>query len=308
MAAGLLLGIIIASCIKLPALFDSGIHFSMKTLLAVGIVLLGFKLNLHAIASLPLSVPIIIVVTSLGALVSAIFVGKWLGCDSGSALLIGIGNAICGSSAIMASSHVVPLKDKHQISIAVTTVNILGLVIVFALPPLAHLLHLSDLHMGLWSGATGQAVPQAIAAGFSFSQHAGLYATAIKLTRVLQLGIYVLVLKLFFHRSQKVSTDKTSRIKHLLNYIPLFIILFVLAVLFNSFVSLPPFSIGHNTINPHLWLGDISAFLLTMALTAIGLHSNLKTLLRYGGKNLIVGVASTLVAVLIALGSAVIFL
>ena len=195
MAAGLLVGIIIASVIKLPSVFISGIHFSMKTVLSIGIVLLGVKLNLFAIMALPIAVPVTIILTTLGALFSAMLIGRLLGNDPITSLLVGVGNAICGSSAIMATSRVIPLDHKNHVPVAVSTVNVLGLGLVFILPALAHLLHLNDLQMGLWAGATGQAVPQAIAAGFAYSQQAGTYATAIKLTRVLQLGIYVFIFK-----------------------------------------------------------------------------------------------------------------
>lgn len=307
MAAGLLVGIIIASVIKLPSVFISGIHFSMKTVLSIGIVLLGVKLNLFAIMALPIAVPVTIILTTLGALFSAMLIGRLLGNDPITSLLVGVGNAICGSSAIMATSRVIPLDHKNHVPVAVSTVNVLGLGLVFILPALAHLLHLNDLQMGLWAGATGQAVPQAIAAGFAYSQQAGTYATAIKLTRVLQLGIYVFIFKLIYHRTQGQAHPPKNKLVGILNYIPLFIIFFIIVVLLNSFVHVPTFTLHHYSFDLHSLFGKLSAFLLSMSLTAIGLHTDIKLLIRYGGKNLIIGAFSTLVAVEISLIGATFF-
>jgi uncharacterized integral membrane protein (TIGR00698 family) len=301
MAAGLLIGIIIASFTRFPAALMHGIEFSMHTLLAVGIVLLGFKLDIHRILSMPVVVLFVIVLTSLAAFGTAILVGKLTRHDSTTSLFIGVGNAICGSSAILAAAGALPNADKNHTGMAITTVNLLGLVLVFLLPALGHFFSMSDMEMGLWAGATGQAVPQAIATGFAYSAQAGVYATAIKLTRVIQLGIYVFLIKLFAHRNNRgAGMYQVSGWKKVFSFVPPFILLFIGVVIFNSYVTIPALQVGELRLEVTSALGTVSAFLLSMALSAIGLKTHLKMLIRYGGKNLLIGGLSTLAAVFVS--------
>jgi len=141
MSAGLILGIIIANCIKLPNCFKPGINYTQHTILALGIVLLGFKLNLHSLFSLPWLVPATIIVTSLCALLSAILIGRLLNFSADTALFVGTGNAICGSSAIMATSQALPHLCKEKAAVSIATVNVLGLILIFVLPKNLYLIY-----------------------------------------------------------------------------------------------------------------------------------------------------------------------
>ena len=304
MSAGLVLGIIIANCVKLPDFLKPGISFTQHTILALGIVLLGFKLNLHSLLSLPWLVPITIIITSLCTLISALLIGRLLKCSTDTALFVGTGNAICGSSAIMATSKALPHLCKEKAAVSIATVNVIGLILIFVLPVIGHSLHLSDLQMGLWAGATGQAVPQAIAIGFTYSHGAGLYATTIKLARVLQLGVYVLVMKLLNrHHMPSTGKIKTRYYQTILKFIPGFILLFIIALCINSFVHMPMVSMPSGTQLPlNNVLGKISAFLLSMALTSIGLNTRISSLIKQGSSSFVIGAISAITAVLVSLG------
>lgn len=307
MAIGLIVGIILANTFYLPVTLRPGFKFCMGSLLSLGIILLGFKLNIETLFKMPIAVPIIIVIASLVALFSAVIIGRFLKNDKTTSLLIGLGNAICGSSAIMAASASIKDVNKDQIAMSITIVNLLGLLIIFILPAMAHFLRLSNLQAGLWAGATGQAVPQAIAAGFTFSEAAGVYATIIKLSRVLQLGPYVIAMKIF-NRKSNVDGVTVGKVKKIFEYIPLFIVVFIAVVLINSHVKAPVIHLFNTHFYPFKMLGIASEFFLTMALTAIGLQTNLKMLIKYGGKNVCVGLVSTFCAVAFVLIAGVLFL
>lgn len=294
MAIGLLLGIIVANTCNLAKVLKPGIDFAMSSLLSLGIILLGFKLNMPMLLNLPITVILIVVLTSLLALCSAMFIGKLLTNDSSTSFLIGIGNAICGGSAIIAAAQSIPNITKAQIITAITVVNLLGLVLIFMLTPLAHWLNLSHLGMGVLAGAIGQAVPQATAAGFMFSHAAGVYATLIKLVRVLQLGPYLIYIRCQFHQSIQPNP---SFFTTLFAYIPPFIILFIVAMILNSYVPSPTFMLQTIHFNLFRTLAHSSTLFLTMALTAMGLSTELKLILDEGRVNLLIGLFSTACAI-----------
>lgn len=109
---GIILGMLINNTFKIPAKFKEGIRFTLKSLLKLGIILLGFKLNFLALKALggPILLGILFFVPSV--LLLAFVLGKIFKIENRLAALIGVGSCICGASAIVALSPLIGAEDE----------------------------------------------------------------------------------------------------------------------------------------------------------------------------------------------------
>ena len=87
-------------------------------------------------------------------------------------LLIGIGTSICGSAAIVASSQFIA-KEKKDITLALTTVNIAGLLGLFVLPTIICYVGLEKAETAILLGGSLQSVAHVVASGFVFGDEVG---------------------------------------------------------------------------------------------------------------------------------------
>ena len=109
-------------------------------------------------------------------------------------VLLGVGTAICGGTAIVATAPVIEAEEKDVV-FSVATVTLLGLIAMFTLPIIGQFLHLTSKAFGIWAGLAIHQTPQVIAAGFSYSPEAGGTATIVKLARVCLLAPVVFIAK-----------------------------------------------------------------------------------------------------------------
>lgn len=280
----ILLGILINNIISLPKIFNSGIQFCVKKLLPAAIILLGARLNLQNI----LSVSTDAILISLGCIVTSFTLTVWL-CrrvqiNMQLAILIAVGTAICGSAAILVTAPVIKANETDT-AISVTIINLFGLIAIFLFPLLGHLLTMPETAFGLWAGTSIQAVPQAIAASFSFGEHAGAIGTITKLIRVLFLAPMIIILSLWQARQHANKTYPLNKLRwH--NYIPPFILGFLALIIINSLGWLPDVKLASYTFQTTGWLTWFSSFFLTMALAGIGLKVDLFHLVKGGLKPL----------------------
>ncbi|MCP3679642.1 MAG: putative sulfate exporter family transporter [Gammaproteobacteria bacterium] len=156
--------------------------------------------------------------------------------------------------------------------------------------------------LGSWAGATVQAVPQAIACGFTFSATAGNIATVVKLIRVLLLGPYIIIIRLIISLTNKRTEEKSPiTVKALINFFPAFILLFFMVVLINSYLPIKTLTLFNATLDIRQLLIHFSSLLLAMALAAIGLQTNLRLLIQQSRHYLLLGLISTLLATAVTL-------
>jgi uncharacterized integral membrane protein (TIGR00698 family) len=186
--------------------------------------------------------------------------------------MIGIGNGVCGSSAIAATSGVVKVKN-DDIGISIALVNLMGTIGIFLAPFLAHFLGFTDIQGGIFSGNTLQAVGQAVAAGFSISDEAGHYATVVKMGRVLLLVPLVLIL-IYIAKKESHNSDedigKKVKVK-----VPTFILWFV----FFSIVA----SLGLLPKELETFIATFSHYITLIAMSAIGLMIHFGTIVKSAG-------------------------
>ncbi len=286
----LILGIIIRSSLVLPSHFKAGITYSAKTILRLGIVLLGVRLNFSSLAS---SGVLIVLLDAIIVLVGILVVnelGRKAGFSRGLRLSLAFGTGICGASAAVAAGSISSAKDE-EVSLAVGTVSLLGTLGVLGFILIREPLGLSDTHYGILTGSTLQEVGQVIAAA-SVNSNALDTATLTKLARVALLApALVIASSLLRYRDNQSSASlgqKTERPPIL----PQFLIGFLVVGAVNSLGWLPKeFSSLAQTL---------SIACTAMAMAGIGLGVDIRTVRRVGIKALGVGAMGFILLVVIS--------
>ena len=170
-----------------------GAKYAGKQGMSVAIVLLGFGLDLGALAALDRTALPLLGVMVATAVMGGFVLGPLLGLTRTLGGLVGIGTAICGSSAIAATSAL--LEDgEEEAPIAIGVVNLLGTTGMVLLPLLATVLALAPADAAFMIGSTLHAVGHVAGAGFTLSPEIGELATAVKMGRVAMLAPLLLVL------------------------------------------------------------------------------------------------------------------
>ncbi|OLP44706.1 YeiH family protein [Rhizobium oryziradicis] len=278
----ILLGTLINSLFRLSPKMHDGIHFCAKIVLEVAIVLLGASISLSQIAGngLPLVVAVVVVVCC--AISCSYLIGRALGLTHPLALLVACGNSICGNSAIMAAAPVIG-ADSDDVASSIAFTAVLGIIVVLALPFIAFQTGLSDRQYGMLAGMTVYAVPQVLAATASFGTMSLQMGTVVKLVRVMMLGPVLLLLGMQSGQGGKV------RLSHVA---PWFILGFLAMLLARSADLLP-----HAVLLPSQ---QVSGFLTTLSMAALGLQVNVRSVLASGGRVLATGSLSIVALAAIA--------
>ena len=273
---GISLGMLLGNLWGLKETWQIGINFAEKQILAWAIILMGVKLDFNIVKDLGLKAVAIIIISIIFTISVALILGKLFKFNPRLALLLGIGNGVCGSSAIAATEKIIG-ADKNEVGISVTVVNFLGVIGMFLLPLLVKfVLVFNDLQSGFLIGNTLQAVGQVVAAGFSIDETVGHTATIVKMMRILMLTPIVLSLLFYFSRRNKKTEVVVKK-----QGIPYFIVGFILMSLIPTLHLL---SSGMIDV-----LGRLSHYLLLIAMVAIGLKISFKSIVKQGGKALLLG-------------------
>ena len=252
--------------------FKSGVKFAEKDLLMFAIALMGINLNFTMLANLGFQTILIIVFGMLFTISMGILLGKLFKLNPKLSLMIGIGNGVCGSSAIAATSGIAKVQS-NDIGISIALVNLMGTIGIFLAPALASLLGFSDIQAGVFTGNTLQAVGQAVAAGFSISDEAGHYATVVKMGRVLLLVPLVLIL-IYIAKKENQNSDEEVKQKGKIG-VPSFILWFIFFSLIASFGLLPK--------ELETLISTISGYITLIAMSAIGLMIHFGTIMKTAG-------------------------
>jgi uncharacterized integral membrane protein (TIGR00698 family) len=274
---GIVLGILVRNLVAPGGSYTPGIQFAGKQVLQWSIIALGFGLSLNQVAKTGLESLSVTLVTMTVAFLTAWLLGRLLRVDDKLKILIGVGTAICGGSAIAAVTPIIK-PDDHDTAFAISTIFLFNLVAVLLFPLLGHLLHLSDLGFGLWAGTAINDTSSVVAAGYSFSKQAGDYATIVKLTRATLIIPVCLVLAFataWKQKKQGASDFSLARI------FPWFILWFLVASAVRTLGLIPA------AIQPALHVA--AEFLIIVALTAIGLSANLRRMASTGARPILLG-------------------
>lgn len=291
---GILFGMILAFWQR-SAVFDEGVKYTSKKLLQYSIILLGFDMNLYNVVQVGGETLTLMLVTLTVAFGTAFIAGKLLKIDPKTNILIGVGTAICGGSAIAATAPVIRADDT-AVARSISTIFLFNVIAAFLFPVLGHLLGMGNHAFGLWAGTAINDTSSVVAAGYTFSHEAGNLAVIVKLTRTLMIVPITLVLAIYTSRSLPgdPGNGKRDASYKLGAVFPWFVIGFVAASVLNTFVSLPP-GMGSS-------IAQIGKFVIIMAMAAIGLNTNVVKLVKSGAKPILLGLICWIALSLAALG------
>ncbi len=273
---GILFGMILAF-FKRPAVLEKGIKYTSKKMLQYSIILLGFNMNLFNVFSVGKQTLSLMVFTLTAAFLTAYIAGKSLSVQKNTNILIGVGTAICGGSAIAATAPVIRARDE-DVAVSISTIFLFNVIAAFLFPFLGHVFHMSDYSFGLWAGTAINDTSSVVAAGYTFSDAAGNLAVIVKLTRTLMIIPVTLVLAYTTSRGQTNNDGANYQFSKIF---PWFVVGFLVASILCTFAPIP---------------GEISDFLvktgkyvIIMAMSAIGLNTNLIKLVKNGWKPIFLG-------------------
>lgn len=274
---GILLGMVFAS-VRRPAVLEDGIAYTGKKVLQYSIILLGFEMNLYHVLDTGAKSVSVMICTLATAFLVAIVVGRLLHLEFKTTTLIGAGTAICGGSAIAAVAPVIEAKEKDVV-FSISTIFLFNIAAVFIFPFLGHLMGMSDAGFGMWAGTAINDTSSVVAAGYSYSDTAGSLATITKLTRALMIVPVCLVMAVIMARRK--HDDAQGSTFSLKKVFPYFIAWFVVASVVNT-IGILPADVSH-------FLGQLGKFMIIVAMTAIGLRTNLRSLVRNGIRPILLG-------------------
>ena len=273
---GIVLGMIYANTLrsKLPKEWVSGILFSTKTLLRAGIILYGFRITFSNIQAVGLSG----IATSAMVVTSTFIIGyivgtKWLKLDRETTILTSAGSSICGAAAVLATEPVVN-AEAHKSAIAVSTVVVFGTIAMFLYPFLYKmgLIPLTPEQMGVYIGGTLHEVAHVVAAGNALGEEASQTAVIVKMIRVMMLAPFLVFLGIWLlQSSQDIAKKQKNKIM-----IPWFAVWFIVVAGFNSLDLLPQTVVCN--------INAIDTFLLTMAMSALGMETSIEKFKNVGMK------------------------
>ena len=277
-AISIILGMVINYLYPLGKSFKEGISFSEKYLLSIAIIFMGASLDLSILGLIESKIIYIIIAIIVIAISSSLILGKIFNLSNSLSFLIGIGNGVCGASAIAGASSIIKSK-KEDIALSISVINLLGIMGIFMVPLSINLFFEGDINnIGIIIGSTIQAVGQVTAAGFIMGEEVGEIAVLVKMIRILMLGPILIFLTFYY----SVSNYKIS--KKISFPVPFFIIGFIIFVIITNYNLIPLFLLPIINI--------FSKYALLFAMAAIGLNISLKSILRKGPKVFLIGFIS----------------
>ena len=286
----ILAGMAVRNSIRLPQPILESCRTMPRKVIPPSIVLAGAGLNLTAVATVGVRALLITLLCIAVAMAASIWLGALTKLWRKTALLIGAGTAICGTSAIIAVAPLIDAEDQ-DIMLAVGTVNILGLVLMFLMPLAGALLKLTDQAFGVWTGTSIHAVPQVVAAAYSYSPAAGALATLVKLVRVGALAPFILVLSIW--QSRQPGREQT-RIQYG-KLAPPFVLGFLVLAVLNTAGLLPILQFRFDAYSASTLLTNAGELLLTVSMAAMGLEVDIAQFSKLGGRAILVGSAASLI-------------
>jgi len=261
----------------------SGIAFSARSLLRLGVALLGVRISAGMVAALGWHLVALVVGAVVATIVLGLLVARFFGHKWRFALLTSGSVAICGASAAMAIAAILPKDERSEERLLFTVmgVTIMSTMAMILYPPIVDYLALSDQMAGVFLGGTIHDVAQVAGAGFSVSQEAGDTAVMVKLIRVAMLAPVVLVASVMI-RTYATLPEGSEKPPIL----PGFVIGFLVLATLNSFGMIPTALVD--------LISQVSRYLLLIAVAAVGMKTNLTQIMNVGGKAIALIIVETL--------------
>ena len=270
-----------------------GVQFASSTVLRLGVALLGLRLTVEHVVTLGWQTAVALLVAVALTIALGLVLARLLKVEGGLGLLVGGATAICGASAALAISSVLPTYPQRERDTALTVVGVttLSTIAMVIYPMLTSWLGFDALTSGKFIGATIHDVAQVVGAGYSLSPQAGDAATITKLMRVaLLMPVLIVISMLVRARMARNSLELASTSKTPL--LPWFCVAFVILMLVNSTGWVPKMV--------QTGASDLSQAFLVLAIAGVGLKTSLKDVTELGWRPVILIVSVTVGLALMA--------
>jgi uncharacterized integral membrane protein (TIGR00698 family) len=271
----ILLGMIVRNTFGVQAAWQPGIRFSMRRLLRLAIMLLGFQLSMHQIWQVGGLGFLIVLATLVSTFLFTLWLGRQLGVSPKLTELIASGTSICGASAVVATNTVTEGSDE-DVAYAIAVITAFGTASVLLYPLAASFMGMPASAYGLWTGSSIHEIAQVIAAAFQGGAVSAQYGAISKLSRVMLLAPVVFTMGMVATR-RRGGTDSA----HSKTPVPWFLLGFLAMILVNSS--------GILSAAWTAWLVMVNQFLLALALAAMGLETSVRKLRAAGLKPFLLG-------------------
>ena len=260
-----------------------GIDFCGRTVLRFGVALLGARITLTQVLKLGAGSALAIVLAVVLTIACGVLLARWMRRPLEEGLLSGCAVGICGASAALAVSSVLPqTKEAERFTLlAVVGVTVLSTVAMVVYPFSLQWLGLTPEQSGIFLGGTIHDVAQVVAAGMMLGPEAGDIATVVKLFRVMLLMPVVLVIALLYRKHPQTQVADAS-----VPLVPGFLLAFIVLVLLTSIGMFTPAMVQSAS--------DASRWMLVTAIAAAGVKTSFEDLLKLGWQPVVMLVGETL--------------
>jgi uncharacterized integral membrane protein (TIGR00698 family) len=282
MIVAIVIGMVFHNLVGTPARAKAGVAFSLRRVLRLAIILLGLQLTASQVAEVGARGVLVIVLTLGATFAFTTWFGRLIGVERKLSQLIAAGTSICGASAVIATNTVTQAHDE-DVAYAVACVTVFGSIAMFAYPMLQGVLGLDAHAYGLWAGSSIHEIAQVVAAAFQGGKEAGDFGTVAKLSRVMLLAPIVIGLGVAATRRARHAGHGHAAAKAPL---PLFVLGFIALVGVNSVVTIP--------LDVKTVIVSATTFLMSMALAAMGLETDVRKLKAKGLRPFLLGFAAFL--------------
>ncbi|HRI44460.1 MAG TPA: putative sulfate exporter family transporter [Fimbriimonadaceae bacterium] len=280
----ILLGMLVRSVVPLPEATTPGIRLAQRPILRWAVAGLGFKLSLGELIAIGAGPLVVVVVTTTGSLWFGWWFARRLGIGHKLGLLLGVGGAICGASAVVAADSVVQ-GERTDAAYSLGIITLLGTIGIVVYPVIAGWLDMTDFVYGVWNGASLHEMAQVVAAGYGVSERAAEVSTVVKLARICLLAPIVFYLAWNLRRHREATGEAK------VSPVPWFLVLFVVFAAINS-ITWSFAGIDAETQKRVVeWAVRIDLWLLAIGMAGVGLQSGFRDLRGVGWRPVIVGVA-----------------
>lgn len=264
LVVGIVIGIFYANTLHnhIPSAWERGIVFSGKKILRFAIVFYGFRITFQQIAEVGMEGFLVsLIMLSTTFILGTIIGQKFFKMDRDTSMLTASGAAVCGAAAVLATEPVLKAQE-HKAAVAVSMVVLFGTIAMFLYPALysAGVFDMDARTFGIFVGGTIHEVAQVVAVGGAYGSEASDAAVIVKMTRVIMIAPMLIILGIYLSYSARKTGSEGGVIKLV---IPWFAVYFIGMAGFNSLHLVP-----ENIVSV---INEIDTFLLTMAMTALGM-------------------------------------
>jgi len=285
----ILIGMAATSMVHLPVSAEPGVRFAQRPILRWAVAGLGFRLSLMELVKIGAPALVVVTVSTFTSLAFGWWIARRLGVSEKLGILLGVGGAICGASAVVAADSVVQ-GEKRDSAIALGVITLLGTLGIVIYPLIQRAFGMNEFLYGVWDGASLQEMAQVVAAGFGVSDEAARVATVVKLARIALLAPVVVWLS-WSMRRHHVAAGRAK-----VSPLPWFLVLFVVFAIVNSLGGVPVAAL-ETARKVDLWL-------LCIGMAGVGLVTGFRDLRVAGVRPIAAGAAQWVVLAGVSFGLA----